>query len=199
MLKVKQRANGFTLIELMITVVVLAIFAAVALPNLSDFIEKRRLIRLAEQVQDTMISAKLEAIKQSREVFFRFCPPTDESTNWRLGYTIDNNQNCDSENDFIGQISSRNADSDTDNYPKVTFALATFLDGEDEDASFTPNSLTFSPLGTLPNNSIEMPQPTFETEDGRWQLSIQTNLIGRVRICSPSINTSPGRYSLCTD
>lgn len=38
----KQNANGFTLMELMVTVAIIAILASIAIPNYSDYVKKSR-------------------------------------------------------------------------------------------------------------------------------------------------------------
>ena len=64
----RRSEQGFTLIELMITVVVLAILIAVAVPNMNDAIRKRRIVGAAEAVHAQLQFARSEAIKQSQPV-----------------------------------------------------------------------------------------------------------------------------------
>lgn len=58
---------GFTIIELMITVVVIAILAVIAVPSFSDMLERKRIRGAAESVKAEFQYARSEAIKQSCE------------------------------------------------------------------------------------------------------------------------------------
>ncbi|MBL8446988.1 MAG: GspH/FimT family pseudopilin [Zoogloeaceae bacterium] len=61
------RLHGFTLIEMLITVVVLAILIALAVPNMQDALRKRRVIAAAEAIYGQMQFARSEAIKRSQD------------------------------------------------------------------------------------------------------------------------------------
>lgn len=60
------RHNGFSIIELMMSVVLLAIAMALAVPSYREMIEKRQLTYGAEQLMAFVNSAQSESIKQNR-------------------------------------------------------------------------------------------------------------------------------------
>ena len=45
-----SRQKGFTLIELMVTIAIMAIMAAIAIPNFAEWVAKRRVASVAEKV-----------------------------------------------------------------------------------------------------------------------------------------------------
>jgi type IV pilus assembly protein PilE len=71
-------ARGFTLIELMITVAVVAILAAIAIPNYTEYIRRANLV----DGQKAMASAavELEQIFADRRAYPAVLPPTIQGT-----------------------------------------------------------------------------------------------------------------------
>jgi len=59
---------GFTLIELMVAIVVLAIVASMAIPSFTEMMERRRLINATEAIYSDMQNARSEAIKRSIQI-----------------------------------------------------------------------------------------------------------------------------------
>lgn len=61
-------SSGFTLLELMITIAVAGVLAAVAIPNMRDFIRNNRLTAAANDLLRSTQVARSEAIKRQRNV-----------------------------------------------------------------------------------------------------------------------------------
>lgn len=71
------RARGFTLFELMLTLAVAAVLAAVAIPNMRDFLRNNRLASTSNDLIRSMQVARSEAIKRQRNVVV--CASADPS------------------------------------------------------------------------------------------------------------------------
>jgi type IV fimbrial biogenesis protein FimT len=61
--------RGFTLIELMITLVVLVVLISLAAPAMTSLLETRRMAGASQAVYEQLQYARTEAIKQSRNMF----------------------------------------------------------------------------------------------------------------------------------
>lgn len=66
------RSLGFTLIEAMITMAILTIIAAIALPNLTTALENGRIRGSADQITNLLYFAKSEAIRQNKVISINF-------------------------------------------------------------------------------------------------------------------------------
>ena len=67
-----NKQSGFTLIEMMIIIAILAIFAAIATPNFLSYLPKHRLNGAARQVMGDLMAARMKAVSQNNEfkIFF---------------------------------------------------------------------------------------------------------------------------------
>ena len=79
-----RTARGFTLIELMIVVTVVAIFSTLAAPSFRKLVAKQRLTSAASALIESLWLGRSEALKRNTDVSFKF---TDANSGWsvRLG------------------------------------------------------------------------------------------------------------------
>ncbi|MES2673270.1 MAG: GspH/FimT family pseudopilin [Pseudomonadota bacterium] len=86
-----KKQNGFTLIELMVTLAVLAIVIAVGIPSFSRQINNNRSLTLGNDLVAALNFARLEAVKRGKRV--SICPSTDGATcltsaDWAKGWMV---------------------------------------------------------------------------------------------------------------
>lgn len=99
------RSRGFTLIELMITVSVLAVLLAVAVPSFQTLIINMSLTSAANEVTAALQQARMEAIRRNRTVSFQL----DTSRQWTVYVDVNADGAYDSDDDV--------ADTDDADYP----------------------------------------------------------------------------------
>jgi len=69
-----HRQAGFTMVELMIVIVVIAILSAIAVPNIISWLPNYRLKAAARDMISNFQKAKMEAVKRNRDVIIQFTP-----------------------------------------------------------------------------------------------------------------------------
>lgn len=156
----KDTANGFTLIELMVTVAVLAIVIAVAIPSFTTLVNNNRLTAQANELLAGLILARTEAIKQNQSMVFCHsvngtecsAVPVKGWQGWLVHGTIDNTPLA------TGIIQSANM---------VVLSSKSVTDAV---ISGVGNSVRFTPQGLLRSGSANNP------------------LNGVVRVCLPSVD-----------
>lgn len=80
-----KKNSGFTLIEMMVTVAIVGIFASIALPSFARLIESNRINTATNELVSNLLLARSEALKRRNTV--TLCPSTDQ-------------QNCSGSSDF---------------------------------------------------------------------------------------------------
>jgi prepilin-type N-terminal cleavage/methylation domain-containing protein len=90
----RNRASGFTLVELLIAVAVGAIILVAALPSFSAVLHKNRISTATSQLYVSLNVARSEALKRRNAV--RVCPSSNSSTcrndgDWSDGWIIFDN------------------------------------------------------------------------------------------------------------
>lgn len=78
----KNPSQGFTLLELMVTISMVLILAAIAVPGVSSMVQSNAVTSYANTISSSLMLAKSEASKRSEVV--NFVPETNWSDGWRV-------------------------------------------------------------------------------------------------------------------
>ena len=169
--------KGFTVIELMITIAVIAIVTSLALPSYRSIVEKRQVTSGAEQVMAFLSTAQMEAVKRNQFVAVNY---QDNGGAWCFGLTAadDDDASCDCTNNSCtldGQL--RVLNSTMLKRPQVLSAATV---GGDDD------TLVFDPVRGLTVGAEVADIALISPDATSWALNIQITPTGRVKICTDS-------------
>jgi prepilin-type N-terminal cleavage/methylation domain-containing protein len=80
----KNRSSGFTLLELMAVVIILAIIAAFAVPSFQEMIRRNRITGYSSEMVTAVQAARSEAIKLGATVSLRPLASSDFAAGWEI-------------------------------------------------------------------------------------------------------------------
>jgi type IV fimbrial biogenesis protein FimT len=63
-----NKQSGFTLIELIVIIAIVAVFAGIAVPNFLSYLPKYRLNGAARQIMGDLMAARMKAVKENTTV-----------------------------------------------------------------------------------------------------------------------------------
>jgi type IV fimbrial biogenesis protein FimT len=77
-----NKQSGFTLIELIVIIAIVGVFAAIAVPNFLSYMPKHRLNGAARQVMGDLMAARMKAVSQNCDVAVTFASGNPEYEIW---------------------------------------------------------------------------------------------------------------------
>ena len=170
--------KGFTIIELMIVIGVIAVITSLALPSYRTLIEKRQVTSGVEQVTAFLSAAQMEAVKRNQEVAISCTVDACEAL------VLPKDETGDEESIRVLDFSTLKA-----------AVVAVNYDGDDERVVFDPvrGMLRQDYISTAP---IEI---QLSSAQGEYAVNVTMSPTGRVTKCSDAERASkavPG-YSIC--
>lgn len=175
------RLRGFTLIELIITIAVMAILISVAIPSFTDFMDRYRLQNAARELHADLQFARSESVKRNRRVRLVFT--TGSTWSYTMAWL-----------DTAGTATTLKTVS------QAQFT-GTQIAGTNFNSSSTARTIVFNPQRGSVEDAANPPVPittgrvAFRSARGK-QACVHVNLLGRPNICSPS--GTNGGFPTCT-
>jgi type IV fimbrial biogenesis protein FimT len=187
-------ARGFTLIEMMVTVVLLAVLMALAFPAMSEWVRNSRIRTVADALQNGLRLAQTEALRRSRQTVFSLTADTNPAD----GLTAVANGANWSVN-FVPLLTGEEDDA--------TFIQGGGLTGLAPDVRITgPATLCFNSLGRVVDNATPGTGVACTASAAAYNITIPNAdrpmrvlvaLGGQVRLCDPAKTLSDSHPDGC--
>jgi len=190
----RKRQRGFTLIELMITIVIVAIGVALAVPAWNEFTEKRQIVAATEDVASFIEFARHEAVKRNQPVFVQWNTTGGHSSDWCIGLSLaPQNTPC---NCTVTDPTNA-AFCSVDGVPyRMTQTDYVAMGFEFMHMNPVNGSFGFDPIRGITTSVSDA-----EVTDGDWLMYLHSNEgSGSTRLWALEISlNATGRTSICTD
>ena len=180
-------SKGFTVIELLIAVAVLAIITSMALPSYRTIIEKRQVTSGSQQVGAFISAAQLEAVKRNENVTVSYVYTDD--TDWCIGMVI-GDANCTCSADTASNTCKIDGTDRVLTPDNLNYSDA--LQGVDGNDGFVIDPVRGVLVNFTDVTSFQFVSQPEET----YALNTRIGPTGRVSICSVSDHEVPG-FELC--
>ncbi len=197
-----REAPGFTLIELLVVLAILSIVLAVAVPGMSDYLDRRKIINAAEALYGKFQYAKSEAVARSENVSVAFHIDAGDNRIWNIGVSttagcdptitdvtnasacvlvVDDGDGVADNDDLVRHVTSSTG------FPGVRLALQDFT-GTETVFDFVRG--TVDDAGTV--------RLTYARGDGgTYEMRVRLGMVGRAVICTPSGANAVAGYTTC--
>ncbi|KPN20993.1 hypothetical protein AO715_14510 [Xanthomonas sp. Mitacek01] len=176
----QKREGGFTLVELMVTVAIIAVLLAIGLPSFRDTLQRNRVAATTNEIIGSLALARNEAIRTTRGG--GICASADgqscsASGDWNEGWVVWANQGAanatlDTGDELVRVIAA---------HPQMSLAVV-------NEAGTAAGTIAFDARGrsrTLTGFTLSL-RPTVCKSGARLARSISVNLVGQVKTAEGS-------------
>ncbi|MEQ1487676.1 MAG: GspH/FimT family pseudopilin [Methylotenera sp.] len=166
------RARGFTLVELMVGIAIIAILATLATPSYNAWVQNTRIRTTAESIQNGLQVARAEAVKRNTQVQFVL----GNNSEWTLGCV---NVTADCPDPIQSHATGEGSSAD------ITVA-----------ENPAGKTIIFNSLGAIEvapahfsQVDVDVSTSVLPAADSR-QLRVTLGVGGNVRICDPALSST---------
>ena len=184
------RHRGFTTIELMMSIVLVAIGTALAIPSFRDQVEKRQVTNSAEQLASFINTAQGVSMKTNQVVTVSY--NRDDKDDWCIGATL---------SDVPCDCTGADSTAPSCEINSQPFIL-TNTHASDRDLVYAmgesnTGSYSFDPVrGFAPDLDADLTME-LRSENEDFRLNLMVNKTGRVTLCSESDGHDVPGYAVC--
>lgn len=174
----RTRQSGFTLTELVITIVVLSVLLVVSVPNYTEFRERQALRGTAENFQAAVGLAKQEAIKRDALVRVEFHEVGDGVCVGAVVVADPDDDGCDCSTTACGVAAFPQTPGDTGELRGVLLEGDVAFGGASDGFVIDPRTGTLFDVGDTGGFSLA-------TAKG-YGVAIDVNVMARAAVCTPA-------------
>lgn len=187
-----MRTKGFTIIEMMVTVAVIAVMMGLAMPSIGNWLANTRVRNTAEALQNGIQEARNAAVRRNKSVTFWLVSLSSPTA-------MDNNCKVDTNTaSWVVSINSPDGKcgtpASTSAEPMIVTSHPAGDGGSNVSVAVTPDkatSVTFNGMGQVTNaDAITQIDFTGPTDSGARALRIQIGAGGSPRVCDPAVTAS---------
>ncbi|WP_410498465.1 Tfp pilus assembly protein FimT/FimU [Chitinibacter sp. S2-10] len=191
-----SKQSGLSLIELMVTIAVLAILATVAVPSMIQYINRARLVSVAEELQRDIQFARSETIRNNRPVLLTVKTGSQQCYGLTAKTSACNCTLTNAATNNYCELKRQDISSQITLSKGVDVALSL---GGTTGTSGNFSSVGFDPIRSIPfdtsTSAVLSNDQTLQLENASGkQLHLVLSVTGRATLCSPSGSTFAGGY-----
>ena len=171
-IKSAAKSSGFSLVELMITVVVVAILAGLGMPSFVQMLRNAEIRNAAESVANGMQRARAEAVARNAKVQFVL----GTGTSWTVDYEVKPVSTAP-------PLDSRSGSEGSKDVTRTAVAA---------DLTTAATTVTFNNLGQVVANadsSVTLVRVDLVAVSGNQNLRVTLGAGGNAKMCDPSLAT----------
>jgi prepilin-type N-terminal cleavage/methylation domain-containing protein len=182
--------DGFSVIELMIALAVVALFTSLALPSYRGLLEKRQVTSGAEQIKAFLSAAQMESVKRNESIAVTYSRSAVD--NWCLGMTS-GTVACDCTVTDPSDSGACLVDSELRILSNANLTHPGIMNAMNGDGSFAYDPVRGLMLDHTDQFSLQLESP----DQTSYALNVEVGVTGQVKICSPSDASAVPGYASC--